>query len=184
MVSSPWSVFATGLTHDRITVWISEWVLFDIRTRLFSHVQRLSPAFYGRHQTGRTMSRVQNDVQELEESLSILTLTVANFLTVLIIAAAMLTLDALLAATTLALVALLIPGLVLWRRLAHRPFRRARETIAEVNSSIQENVAGIRVVQSLNRQEAEQPQLPRGEPGEPRGRAEIRALPLRPGSVR
>ena len=146
-------VFATGLTHDRIMVRISEWVLFDIRTRLFAHVQRLSMSFYGRHQAGRTMSRVQNDVQELEESLSILTLTVANFLTVLIIAAAMLTLDALLAATTLALVALLIPGLVLWRRLAHRPFRRARETIAEVNSSIQANVAGIRVVQSLNRQE-------------------------------
>ena len=145
--------FATGLTHDRIMVRINEWVMFDIRTRLFAHVQRLSPAFHGRHRAGRIMSRVQNDVQELEESLSTLLSTGANVLTVLVVAAAMLTLDARLAATMLALVALLIPGLVLWRRLAHRPFRRARETIAEVNSSIQENVAGIRVVQSLNRQE-------------------------------
>ena len=145
--------FATGLTHGRIMVRISEWVLFDIRTQLFAHAQRLSLSFYDRHQVGKIMSRVQNDVQQLEDSLWTLTLSVANFISVLGIAAAMLALDALLAAITLAFVALLIPSLALWRRMAHRPIRRAQETIAEVNSSIQENVAGIRVVQSLNRQQ-------------------------------
>ena len=145
--------FATGLTHGRIMVRISEWVLFDIRTQLFAHAQRLSMSFYDRHQVGKIMSRVQNDVQQLEDSLWVLTLSVADFVSVLGIAAVMLALDALLAAITLAFVALLIPSLALWRRLAHRPIRRAQETIAEVNSSIQENVAGIRVVQSLNRQQ-------------------------------
>ena len=145
--------FATGLTHGRIMVRISEWVLFDIRTQLFAHAQRLSMSFYDRHQVGKIMSRVQNDVQQLEDSLWTLTLSVANFISVLGIAAAMFALDALLAAITLAFVALLIPSLALWRRMAHRPIRRAQETIAEVNSSIQENVAGIRVVQSLNRQQ-------------------------------
>ncbi len=145
--------FAAGLTHGRIMVRISEWVLFDIRTQLFAHAQRLSMSFYDRHQVGKIMSRVQNDVQQLEDSLWTLTLSVANFISVLGIAAAMFALDALLAAITLAFVALLIPSLALWRRMAHRPIRRAQETIAEVNSSIQENVAGIRVVQSLNRQQ-------------------------------
>ena len=110
-------------------------------------------SFYDRHQVGKIMSRVQNDVQQLEDSLWTLTLSVANLISVLGIAAAMFALDALLAAITLAFVALLIPSLALWRRMAHRPIRRAQETIAEVNSSIQENVAGIRVVQSLNRQQ-------------------------------
>ena len=145
--------FAAGLTHGRIMVRISEWVLFDIRTQLFAHAQRLSMSFYDRHQVGKIMSRVQNDVQQLEDSLWTLTLSVANFISVLGIAAAMLALDALLAAITLAFVALLIPSLLFWQRIAHRPIRRAQETIAEVNSSIQENVAGIRVVQSLNRQQ-------------------------------
>ncbi len=145
--------FAAGLTHGRIMVRISEWVLLDIRTQLFAHVQRLSMSFYDRHQVGRIMSRVQNDVQQLEDSLGVLLLSVANFVSVLGIAAAMLVLDALLAAITLAFVALLIPSLAFWRRIAHRPIRRAQETIADVNSSIQENVAGIRVVQSLNRQQ-------------------------------
>ena len=147
------AAFATGLTHQRIMVRINEWVMFDIRTQLFAHVQRLSMSFYGRHQAGRIMSRVQNDVQELEEFLSILIASVASFMGALGVFAAAFALDALLAAIALAFVALLIPSLLFWRRIAHRPIRRARETIAEVNSSIQQNVAGIRVVQSLNRQQ-------------------------------
>ena len=61
--------------------------------------------------------------------------------------------DLLLASATLALVAVMIPCLLFWRRFAQQPIRRARETIAGVNSSVQENIAGIRVVQSLNRQQ-------------------------------
>ena len=145
--------FATGLVHSRTMVTISEWVVLDIRTRLVAHVQRLSMSFYDRNQVGQIMSRVQNDVEQLADSLWILTLSTASFVSVIGIAAAMLAMDALLAGITLAFVALLIPSLALWRRIAHRPIRRAQETIAEVNSSIQENVAGIRVVQSLNRQQ-------------------------------
>jgi len=145
--------FVTGLVHSRNMVKISEWVVLDIRTQLVAQLQRLSMSFYDRNQVGQIMSRVQNDVEELADSLWILTLSLASFVSVIGIAAAMLAMDALLAAITLAFVALLIPSLVFWRRIAHRPIRRARETIADVTSSVQENVAGIRVVQSLNRQQ-------------------------------
>ena len=145
--------FATGLVHSRTMVTITELVVLDIRTQLVAHVQRLSMSFYDRNQVGRIMSRVQNDVEQLADSLWILTLSMASFVSVIGIAAAMLVMDALLAAITLAFVALLIPSLAFWRRIAHRPIRRARETIADVTSSVQENVAGIRVVQSLNRQQ-------------------------------
>lgn len=145
--------FVTGLIHSRNMVKISEWVVLDIRTQLVAQLQRLSMSFYDRNQVGQIMSRVQNDVEELADSLWILTLSLASFVSVIGIAAAMLAMDALLAAITLAFVALLIPSLAFWRRIAHRPIRRARETIADVTSSVQENVAGIRVVQSLNRQQ-------------------------------
>ena len=145
--------FAMGVVHSRTMVKAGQWVLFDIRTRLFEHAQGLSMSFYDRNQVGRIMSRVQNDVQQLEESLSVLVLSLASFVSVVGIAGAMLAMDVLLAAVTLALVALLIPSLLFWRRFAQQPIRRARETIAGVNSSVQENIAGIRVVQSLNRQQ-------------------------------
>ena len=145
--------FAAGVVHSRTMVKVGQWVLFDIRTRLFEHAQGLSMSFYDRNQVGRIMSRVQNDVQQLEESLSVLVLSLASFVSVVGIAGAMLAMDVLLAAVTLALVAVLIPSLLFWRRFAQQPIRRARETIAGVNSSVQENIAGIRVVQSLNRQQ-------------------------------
>ena len=145
--------FAMGVVHSRTMVKVGQWVLFDVRTRLFEHAQGLSMSFYDRNQVGRIMSRVQNDVQQLEESLSVLVLSLASFVSVIGIAGAMLAMDLLLAAVTLALVAVLIPSLLFWRRFAQQPIRRARETIAGVNSSVQENIAGIRVVQSLNRQQ-------------------------------
>ena len=145
--------FAAGVVHSRTMVKVGQWVLFDIRTRLFEHAQGLSMSFYDRNQVGRIMSRVQNDVQQLEESLSVLVLSLASFVSVVGIAGAMLAMDVLLAAVTLALVAVLIPSLIFWRRFVQQPIRRARETIAGVNSSVQENIAGIRVVQSLNRQQ-------------------------------
>ena len=99
------------------------------------------------------VSRNESSDRLLEESLSVLVLSLASFVSVVGIAGAMLAMDVLLAVVTLALVAVLIPSLIFWRRFAQQPIRRARETIADVNSSVQENIAGIRVVQSLNRQQ-------------------------------
>ena len=145
---------AMGVIHTRILVKLSELLILDIRTQLFEHIQRLSMSFYDRHRAGRVMSRVQNDVSELSEAmLVVLVYVLVDMVSVAGIVFAMLAMDVQLAAVTLVLAALLIPGLMFWRRFAQRPMRRVRETIAEVNSGIQENVAGIRVVQSLNRQQ-------------------------------
>ena len=145
--------FAMGVVHSRLLVKVGESVILDIRTRLFEHIHALSMSFYDRNQAGRVMSRVQNDVSELSQALLVvLAFALADLVSVVGIAIAMVLMDALLAAITLGMVALLFPSLVLWRRFAQPHISRARVTVAGVNSSIQENVAGIRVVQSLNRQ--------------------------------
>ena len=146
--------FAMGVVHSRVLVKVGESLILDIRTRLFEHIQALSMSFYDRNQTGRVMSRIQNDVSELSQTLlAVLAYALADLISVVGIAIAMVLMDAQLAAITLGMVALLIPSLMFWRRFAQPHIRWARMTIAGVNSSIQENVAGIRVVQSLNRQQ-------------------------------
>ena len=145
--------FAMGVVHSRLLVRFGESLILDIRTRLFEHIQALSMSFYDRNQAGRVMSRVQNDVMELSQALfAVLAFALADLVSVVGIAIAMVLMDALLAAIVLGMVALLIPSLMFWRRFAQPHISRARVTVAGVNSSIQENVAGIRVVQSLNRQ--------------------------------
>ena len=145
--------FAMGVVHSRLLVRFGQNLILDIRTRLFEHIQALSMSFYDRNQAGRVMSRVQNDVMELSQALfAVLAFALADLVSVVGIAIAMVLMDALLAAIALGMVALLIPSLMFWRRFAQPHISRARVTVAGVNSSIQENVAGIRVVQSLNRQ--------------------------------
>ena len=145
--------FAMGVVHSRLLVRFGESLILDIRTRLFEHIQALSMSFYDRNQAGRVMSRVQNDVMELSQALfAVLAFALADLVSVVGIAIAMVLMDALLAGIALGMVALLIPSLMFWRRFAQPHISRARVTVAGVNSSIQENVAGIRVVQSLNRQ--------------------------------
>ena len=82
--------FAMGLVHRRAFVKVGAWVLFDIRTRLFEHVQSLPMSFYDRNQVGRIMARVQNDVQQLDEMMFVLAFSLANFVSVIGIAVAML----------------------------------------------------------------------------------------------
>jgi ATP-binding cassette subfamily B protein len=65
----------------------------------------------------------------------------------------MLVIDPLLGSVTIAAVAMMVPAIALWRRFAQDTLRKVREAIAELNSGLQENIAGIRVVQSLNRQQ-------------------------------
>ena len=50
--------------------YISRGVLYKLRTQMFDHLQKLSLSFYDRHEVGRLMSRVQNDVTALQEVVS------------------------------------------------------------------------------------------------------------------
>ena len=144
----------TNYVHLRIMALVGQRVLYTLRLDLFKHIQRLSMSYFDRNQTGQVMSRVQNDVQQLQEFLSIVILTLADVLSIGGILTAMLLMDVQLALITLSVVPLLFVVLGVWQRYARGTFMRVREAIATVNSRLQENISGVRVVQSLNREQA------------------------------
>ena len=143
----------TGYVHRRILVRVGQQMVYAMRVDLFGQLQRLSMTFFDQNQTGKIMSRIQNDVEHIQELNVIFIMSVANAVSIVGIVAAMIAMDVPLAVMTLAVVLLLIPALVLFQRLARAPYQRVRQTLAEVNSRIQEAISGVRVVQSLNRQE-------------------------------
>ena len=145
--------FAAGYVHRRILVQVGQQMLYSMRMELFDQLQRLSTAFFDQNRAGKIMSRIQNDVEEIQELIIIFVITMANLVSVVGIAAAMMLMNMPLALITFAVVLVLIPALSFWQRLARGPYQRVRRAIAEVNSQIQENIVGIRVVQSLNRQD-------------------------------
>ena len=144
--------YVSNYIHLRLMAFVGQRVLFRLRVDLFKHLQRLSMSFFDRNEVGRVMSRVQNDVQQLQEFLSIVILTLADMLSLGGIIAVMLVMNAKLALITLSVVPLLFFVLGIWQRYARAKFLRARQAIAGVNAGLQENISGVRVVQSLNRE--------------------------------
>ena len=128
-------------------------LLLGLRTAIFNHFQRLSISFFDRTEVGSNMSRVQNDVQQLQEFLAIFVLSLGDLLTLGGIIVAMLLMDTQLALITLAVIPVLFGIMVVWQRYAWRSFMRVRRDMAAVNSGLQENISGVRVIQSLNRQD-------------------------------
>ena len=142
----------SGYIHRRIFAKLGQEMVYEMRTELFDQLQQLSVSFFDNNRAGRIMSRVQNDVEQLQELVLIFVISLANVVSVAGIAVAMMFMDMTLALMMLTLALCIVPALTVWQRLARPHYQRVRQTIAEVNSRFQEDIAGVRVVQSLNRQ--------------------------------
>jgi ABC-type multidrug transport system fused ATPase/permease subunit len=128
-------------------------VIYRMRTDMFDHLHRLSLSFFDSHQVGKLMSRVQNDVQQLQElvtqgMLALLT----SILTLVGIAVIMITRNPRLALITLTVVPVLAVLIFVWQKYARKAFIKVRRAIATVNSQLQEDMSGVRVIQSLSRE--------------------------------
>ena len=128
-------------------------VLYNMRTQMFDHLQSLSPSFYHRTPVGRIMSRSQSDILQLQELFEMLVVSLADIFSLVGIVLIMLYVDWKLAVISLSIIPVLFFILGYWQRFARRSFMRIRRAIAMVNGEYNQNITGVRVVQSLNRQE-------------------------------
>jgi ABC-type multidrug transport system fused ATPase/permease subunit len=128
-------------------------ILLRLRTRMFSHLQDLSLGFFDRNKVGKIMSRVQNDVDQLQTLMTQDFINVAvNAVTLIGIAVIMIVIDWRLALLALSTLPILIVVMIIWQTYARRTFVQARKTIAVVNDNLQESISGVRVTQSLSRE--------------------------------
>ncbi len=132
---------------------VSQSYIFDLRERLFAHLQRLSLSFYSRYSVGRVITRVINDVGVLREFLTWALLAIARDLFTLIgIVIVMLSMNVRLSLLTFAVLPMMIGVTILFRRRARDNYRQVRAAISWVNSVLAENINGVRVVQAFSRQ--------------------------------
>ncbi|HJM36822.1 MAG: hypothetical protein CL877_04110 [Dehalococcoidales bacterium] len=132
-----------------------ETILFRLRTEMFDHLHRQSLSFFDHNKVGKLMSRVQNDITQVQELLTNgIVGVVTNSLYLIAIAIVMISLNTQLALLTLITVPILGIVMVVWQRYARRAFLKARQAIAVVNDQLQEGIAGVRVTQSMSRERA------------------------------
>jgi ATP-binding cassette subfamily B protein len=127
----------------------SRWAEADLRDRMFAHIQRLHFAFHDRTQTGELMSRANTDLQQIQNFVVLIPLTISNAVTVLAVTVILFLMDPVL--TLLALGSLPFVN-VLGKRFStrlHPEVMGIQRESAEVASVVEETVSGVRVVKGF-----------------------------------
>ena len=134
--------------------WVGQHALYRVASDMFEHIASLSLSFFDQNETGRVMARMQNDVTVLQQMLSNGMISIFGSLISLVgILVILFVLNWRLAALVSLSVPIMAGALWIWQSRARRTFLAARATISAVNASIQENVSGARVIQSLSRED-------------------------------
>jgi ATP-binding cassette subfamily B protein len=128
-------------------------VMFDMRREIFSHLQKLQPAFFDKNPVGRLVTRVTTDVDALNELFTSGVVTIFGDIFMLLgIMVVLVYLDWRLALVTFAVLPALFAVTLMFKRRVREVYRKVRTRVAMLNAFIQENIVGMQVVQ-LFRQE-------------------------------
>lgn len=128
-------------------------LLFSLRRAMYAHLQKVSLSFMDKTEVGRLMSRLQGDVNALQEFLESSIFAVGDIVLLVGIVVVLLWLDPVLGALTLSVVPILFLMRIIWLPMARKAFLAAREASSAANGALAENVHGIRAIQELVRED-------------------------------
>jgi ATP-binding cassette subfamily B protein len=145
--------WAAQVGEIRMTGRTGERVLYSLRLKIFSQLQRLGLDYYERELTGRIMTRMTTDVDALSTFLQTgLVTAFVSVVTFFGIMVALLVLDVELALVVFATLPPLIIATFFFRRASVKAYELARERVSVVNADLQESVSGLRIVQAFRRE--------------------------------
>src|SRR3954463_10657226 len=133
--------------------WTGQQVMFDLRSQIFRHLQRMHVGFYDKNPVGRLVTRVTTDVDALNEMFTSGVVSIFEDLFVLAgILGIMLCMNWKLALITFAVLPFIVVATKIFRDKVRDSYRRIRVAIARINSYLQEHVSGMMVLQLFNRE--------------------------------
>ncbi|RVB68901.1 ABC transporter ATP-binding protein, partial [Mesorhizobium sp. M7A.F.Ca.CA.002.04.1.1] len=144
--------YAASYVQESVVGKVAENVLSDLRRAMFSHLQRVSLSFMDKTEVGRLMSRLQGDVNSMQEFLETSVMSVGDIVLLFGIVSVLLWLDFRLGLLTLSTMPVLFIVRLFWLPRAKVAFMAAHETNSIANGALAEGIHGVRTVQSLERQ--------------------------------
>jgi ATP-binding cassette, subfamily B, multidrug efflux pump len=143
------------LAYQRIAG-MGQRIAYDLRNRIFSHLQALPPAFFDRANTGDIMSRATSDVEGVRMFIN---WSLSSFLEMLFLFIAALVLMSLMSWQLTLLVSAMFPllgyAVMRFRRRLRPRYLAVQEQYGEMTTALQENLAGIRLIQAYRQEESE-----------------------------
>ena len=148
--------FICSFGEAMLTALLGQKVMRDLRMEIFSHLQRLSIAFFDRNPAGRLITRVTSDVETLNELFtSGVVAGLGDLFTLVAIGVAMLIMDWRLTLAAFIVIPFIF-GVSHWfRSRVRESYRDIRTAIARINAFLQERITGMRIVQLFGREEHE-----------------------------
>ncbi|RWH94216.1 MAG: ABC transporter ATP-binding protein [Mesorhizobium sp.] len=144
--------YGASYVQESVVGKVAENVLSDLRRAMFSHLQRVSLSFMDKTEVGRLMSRLQGDVNSMQEFLETSVMSVGDIVLLFGIVSVLLWLDFRLGLLTLSTMPVLFIVRLFWLPRAKVAFMAAHETNSIANGALAEGIHGVRTVQSLERQ--------------------------------
>src|SRR5438067_4391713 len=133
--------------------WAGQMVMFDLRSEIFRHLQRMHIGFYDKNPVGRLVTRVTTDVDALNEMFTSGVVSIFEDIFVLSgILTIMLSVNWKLALITFSVLPFIFYATKLFRDRVRDSYRRIRVAIARINAHLQEHVSGMVVLQLFNRE--------------------------------
>ncbi len=139
-----------------LTQWVGQQAIFDLRMKVYRHIQRQSLAFFDRTPVGRLITRATSDVEALSDVLSAgLVVILGDLFRIAFILYFMFTLNWVLALVVLGVMPIMVYVTFLFRTKVRDQYRETRKQVARLNSFLQEHVSGMSIVQVFNREKEE-----------------------------
>jgi ATP-binding cassette, subfamily B, multidrug efflux pump len=133
--------------------WTGQKIMFDLRSQIFRHLQRMQPSFFDHNPVGKLVTRVTSDVDALNEMFTSGVLAIFEDIFVLLfIVLIMLRMSWPLALLALSVIPAILYVTKIFRRHVRDSYRRQRAATARINSFTQEYVSGMSIVQLFNRE--------------------------------
>ena len=145
--------YALEFLQTYLMQWTGQKIMFDLRSQIFRHLQRMHPAFFDRNPVGKLVTRVTSDVDALNEMFTSGVLAIFEDVFVLaFIVIIMLRMSWPLALLTISVIPAILYVTRIFRKHVRDSYRRQRAATARINSFTQEYVSGMSVVQLFNRE--------------------------------
>jgi ATP-binding cassette subfamily B protein len=154
--------FLAQYIQIRIMQRVGQETMYDMRTEIFVHIQRLPMSYFDRNPVGRLLTRVTTDVDALNDLFAAGVVTMINdFFLLLVMAVWLFSVDRRLALDAFAVLPFILCVTYFFRKFVRDANRRIRTAIARINAFLQEYISGMSVVQIFNREKKAQEEFGR-----------------------
>lgn len=131
-------------------------IIFDLRVKIFTHIQKLSLKYFDKTPIGKIVTRVTNDVEALNELFSSgIVMVFSDIFIILWIFGFMFFMSWKLALITLSVLPVLFYATFLFRKKVRDAYRNERKFLSRLNSYMQEHITGINIVQIFGKEKEE-----------------------------